>query len=151
MLTNVDIMMKSQLYKTPSQMLIGKTDCLITDQIVDTKDKGTTPVDDSITMPPNQSNTSWQWPTGTKLVVGASMLGGIEESRFGTKRKVCSFPAANTEDMYQYMVPFYGRNRSVWSLAWGQTIRHSLLPNKLATTYLTYRNSSNPIFPNVWL
>lgn len=58
MLTNVDIMMKSQLYKTPSQMLIGKTDCLITDQIVDTKDKGTTPVDDSITMPPNQSNTS---------------------------------------------------------------------------------------------
>ena len=55
--------------------------------------------------PAKQKSSPSQWPVGTTLIVGDSMLGGIEESRLGPKRKVRSFPGATIEDMSQYIVP----------------------------------------------
>ena len=43
---------------------------------------------------------------------GDSMLGGIEESRLGPKRKVCSFPGATIADMFQYIVPLLRKKPS---------------------------------------
>ena len=73
----------------------------------------TTPSKDSQTIPTNkQCNTHSQWPAGTTLVVGDSMLGGIEESRFGPKRKVRSFPGATIHDMFEYIVPLLRKKPS---------------------------------------
>ena len=73
---------------------------------IETPERTTTP---SIEVPkPNtakQDINKSQWPAGTTLVVGDSMLGGIDESRIGPKRKVRSFPGATIEDMHQYIVP----------------------------------------------
>ena len=40
------------------------------------------------------------------------MLGGIEESRLGPKRKVRSFPGATIADMFQYIVPLLRKKPS---------------------------------------
>ena len=47
------------------------------------------------------------WPKGTFLVTGDSMLGHKDETRMfrKIKVKVRYFPAAKTEDMFQYLVP----------------------------------------------
>ena len=75
--------------------------------IATNQDKTTTSLEDSQTqtIPTNQNKTNIQWPTGTTLVVGDSMLGGIEESRFGPTRKVRSFPGATIDDIFEYIVP----------------------------------------------
>ena len=63
-------------------------------------------------MPTRQSGTQSLWPAGTTLIVGDSMLGGIEESRLGPKRKVRSFPGATIADMFQYIVPLLRKKPS---------------------------------------
>ena len=47
------------------------------------------------------------WPKGTFLVTGDSILGHKDETRMfrKIKVKVRYFPAAKTEDMFQYLVP----------------------------------------------
>ena len=40
------------------------------------------------------------------------MLGGIEESRMGPRRKVRSFPGATIADMHQYLVPLLRKKPS---------------------------------------
>ena len=48
------------------------------------------------------------FPKGTCLIVGDSMLAGIDENRLKTgkhKVKVRYFPGARTDDMYDYMKP----------------------------------------------
>ena len=60
----------------------------------------------------NINNTKSQWPAGTTLIVGDSMLGGIEEARIGPKRKVRSFPGASIMDMHQYIVPLLRKRPS---------------------------------------
>ena len=62
--------------------------------------------------PAEQKRPQSQWPVGTTLIVGDSMLGGIEESRLGPKRKVRSFPGATIEDMSQYIVPLLRKKPS---------------------------------------
>ena len=88
---------------------IEKEDIATINQSIDK----TTPSKDSQTIPTDkQCNTSSQWPAGTTLVVGDSMLGGIEESRFGPKRKVRSFPGATIGDMFEYIVPLLRKKPS---------------------------------------
>ena len=83
----------------------------VQERAIETPERTTTP---SIEAPtPNtkkQDNTKSHWPAGTTLIVGDSMLGGIDESRIGPKRKVRSFPGATIEDMYQYIVPLLRRH-----------------------------------------
>ena len=55
-------------------------------------DKATADPLERAQMPTKQISTQSQWPAGTTLIVGDSMLGGIKESRMGPKRKVRSFP-----------------------------------------------------------
>ena len=82
--------------------------------IATNQDKTTTSLEDSQTqtIPTNQNKTNIQWPTGTTLVVGDSMLGGIEESRLGPKRKVRSFPGATINDMFEYITPLLRKKPS---------------------------------------
>ena len=75
-------------------------------------DKATDPLEKAH-MPTKQISTqSHTWPAGTTLIVGDSMLGGIEESRMGPKRKVRSFPGATIADMFQYIVPLLRKKPS---------------------------------------
>ena len=52
-------------------------------------------------------DTTHQWKPHTTLIVGDSMLSGINEFRLSTKRnvKVRSFPGALIDDMYDYVKP----------------------------------------------
>lgn len=70
---------------------------------IDTKDTAPSEKPQTST---KQSSCQSQWPVGTTHIVGDSMLGSIEESRLGPKRKVHSFPSATIKDMS----PFSGRN-----------------------------------------
>ena len=63
-------------------------------------------------MPTKQISTQSLWPAGTTLIVGDSMLGGIEEPRMGPKRNVRSFPGATIADMFQYIVPLLRKKPS---------------------------------------
>ena len=57
--------------------------------------------------PPKRVNNPVKcWPTGTVLIVGDSMIGGVEEirlKRYGVK--VRSHPGACVDDMYDYIAP----------------------------------------------
>ena len=48
-----------------------------------------------------------QWKKGTNLIVGNSVLAGIEEKHISRKRgvKVQVFPGTTTHDMYDYLKP----------------------------------------------
>ena len=81
----------------------AKSDMLVTPTINVHQDKATTPP---------SKDTSTLWPHGTTLIVGDSMLGGIEESRMGPRRKVRSFPGATIADMHQYLVPLLRKKPS---------------------------------------
>ena len=81
----------------------AKSDVLVTPTINIRQDKPTTPP---------TKNTSTLWPRGTTLIVGDSMLGGIEESRMGPRRKVRSFPGATIADMHQYLIPLLRKKPS---------------------------------------
>ena len=53
------------------------------------------------------------FPKGTCLVVGDSILAGIDENRLSTgkhKVKVRYFPGARTDDMYDYMKPLFRKS-----------------------------------------
>ena len=53
-----------------------------------------------------------QWKGGKTLIVGDSMLAGIEQKPiFGNRNvKVCIFPGATTHDMYDYLEPLLKKN-----------------------------------------
>ena len=53
-----------------------------------------------------------QWKEGTTLIVGDSMLAGMEEKRTSGNRsvKVCIFLGAAIQDMYGYLKPLLKRN-----------------------------------------
>ena len=53
-----------------------------------------------------------QWKRGTTLIVGDSMLAGIEQKRISGYRnvKVRIFPGAATHDMYEYLKPLLKKN-----------------------------------------
>ena len=53
-----------------------------------------------------------QWKRGTTLIVGDSMLAGIEQKRISGNRniKVHIFPSATTHDMYDYLKPLLKKN-----------------------------------------
>ena len=53
-----------------------------------------------------------QWKRGKTLIVGDSVLAGIEQKRiFGNRNvKVCIFPGATTHDMYNYLKPLLKKN-----------------------------------------
>ena len=54
-----------------------------------------------------------QWKKGTTLIVGDSMLAGIEEKRISGNRsvKVRIFPDATTHDICNYLKPLLKKNR----------------------------------------
>ena len=56
---------------------------------------------------PQTSKDGHQWPKGTTLIVGDSMLGGVQERLIGPRGniKVRSFPGANSDDMKDYIRP----------------------------------------------
>ena len=45
------------------------------------------------------------WPKGTYLIIGDSLLSGVEESRLGKEIKIRCHPGACLFDMYSYVVP----------------------------------------------
>ena len=53
-----------------------------------------------------------QWKRGTTLIVGDSMLAGIEQKRISGNRnvKLRIFPGAFTHDMYDYLKPLLKKN-----------------------------------------
>ena len=52
------------------------------------------------------SNTQHEWPKGTTLIVGDSMIGGVQEYRLRyLKAKVRVFPGATISDMHDYIKP----------------------------------------------
>ena len=55
----------------------------------------------------NQSIKAHTWPKGSCLVIGDSMLEGLDERKMSSKRvvKVRKFPGATTDDMYHYLMP----------------------------------------------
>ena len=51
-------------------------------------------------------NVIQQWPNGTTLITGSSILLGVEESRLKKyKAKVRAFPGATVDDMFDYLLP----------------------------------------------
>ena len=54
----------------------------------------------------NQSIKAHTWPKGSCLVIGDSMLEGLDERKMSSKRvvKVRKFPGATTDDMYHYLM-----------------------------------------------
>ena len=52
------------------------------------------------------------WRTGTVLVTGNSISGGLEEKRMGRNTKVRCFPGAGINDMYDYLRPFLPKKPS---------------------------------------
>ena len=79
---------------------------------IDTNSKATEIPLEKPQTPAKQNRPQSQWTVGTTLIVGNSMLGGIEESHLGPKRKVRSFPGATIKDMFQYIVPLLRKKRS---------------------------------------
>ena len=55
----------------------------------------------------NQVIKAHNWPKGSCLVIGDSMLEGLDERKMSSKRvvKVRKFPGATTDDMYHYLMP----------------------------------------------
>ena len=55
----------------------------------------------------NKNGIKHDWPKGTCVVIGESMVAGIDERKMSNKRliKVRSFPDAACSDMYRYLVP----------------------------------------------
>ena len=55
----------------------------------------------------NQSIKAHTWPKGSCLVIGDSMLEGLDEQKMSSKRvvKVRKFPGATTDNMYHYLMP----------------------------------------------
>ena len=49
------------------------------------------------------------WPKGTYLIIGDSLLSGVEESRLGKKIKIRCHPGACINDIYSYAVPLLGK------------------------------------------
>ena len=59
----------------------------------------------------NHSETSIPWKSGTTLIVGDSMLGGIDEKRIHNS-KVRVFPGATIEDLYFNLYPLLRKRPS---------------------------------------
>ena len=55
----------------------------------------------------NQSIKAHTWPKESCLVIGDSMLEGLDERKMSSKRvvKVRKFPGATTDDTYHYLMP----------------------------------------------
>ena len=60
----------------------------------------------------NKNGIKHSWPKGTCVVIGDSMVVGIDERKMLSKRlkKVRSFPGATCSDMYHYLVPILEKN-----------------------------------------
>ena len=59
---------------------------------------------------PKETNNNSLWPSGTCVVVGDSVINGIDEKRVSKKHgnvKVFHFSGATTEDISQYIIPIY--------------------------------------------
>ena len=55
---------------------------------------------------PANDKSQHEWPKGTTLIVGDSMVGGVQESRLtNLKAKVRKFPGATISDMHDYLKP----------------------------------------------
>ena len=55
---------------------------------------------------PANDKSQHEWPKGTTLIVGDSMVGGVQESRLTKlKAKVRKFPGATISDMHDYLKP----------------------------------------------
>ena len=63
----------------------------------------------------NQSIKAHTWPKGSCLVIGDSMLEGLDERKMSSKRvvKVRKFPGATTDDMYHYLMPLIQKQPDV--------------------------------------
>ena len=58
-------------------------------------------------------NPAKEWPTGTVLIIGDSMLGGVEEKKMRRYRvKVRSNPGACVDDLYDYIAPLLRKKPS---------------------------------------
>ena len=59
-------------------------------------------------------NNTHMWPSGTTLIAGDSMIGGIFENKIGPRNtiKVRSFPGAQVDDMYDYLRPLLKKKPS---------------------------------------
>ena len=59
----------------------------------------------------NKNGIKHSWPKGTCVVIGDSMVAGIDEGKMSSKRliKVRSFPGATCSDMYHCLVPILER------------------------------------------
>ena len=65
----------------------------------------------------NQSIKAHAWPKGSCLVIGDSMLEGLDERKMSSKHvvKVRKFPGATTDDMYHYLMPLLQNNQIMLS------------------------------------
>ena len=52
------------------------------------------------------------WSEGTCLIIGDSLIGGVQERRLGPKYKVRSFPGAVVNDFYYYVTPLLAKKPS---------------------------------------
>ena len=60
---------------------------------------------------PANDKSQHEWPRGTTLIVGDSMVGGVQESRLKSlKAKVRKFPGATISDMHDYLKPLLKKN-----------------------------------------
>ena len=59
----------------------------------------------------NKNGIRRSWPRGTCVIIGDSMVAGIDERKMSSKHliKVRSFPGATCSDMYHYLVPILER------------------------------------------
>ena len=70
------------------------------------------------------------WPKGTTLVVGDSMIQGIEENKLKRyKAKIRSFPGSTIDDLYDYIKPLLKKNQQTLSFI---VVRTMLKINQLA-------------------
>ena len=90
---------------------------------------------------PQLRQTNHHWPRGTTLIVGDSMLGGIQERLIGPRGniKVRSFPGANTDDMKDYIRPLLRKcpDRVVLHVGTNDAIQYS--PDEIVQRILSVK------------
>ena len=69
------------------------------------------------------------WPSKTTLIVGVSIISGLNEKRLSHKDnlvKIRSFPGATVDDMYHYLVPLLKKrpDNIIIHCGTNNTIRH---------------------------
>ena len=97
-----------------------------------------------------QSIKAHTWPKGSYLVIGDSMLEGLDERKMSSKRvvKVRKFPGATADDMYHYLMPLIQKQPNNVILHIGTNDASSCNSSEVVSNILKLRSFITQKLPN---